>query len=139
MSSAPDYVRMDPGQIKNVSDIGNIVVGPQNKFNEQAYTLFNGGLTFQDNVQVPKAQTTFKVPSTYSNGANSNFNVFTFLAPKSGISAVIVGQITDTSGAVLLNPVFVTSWTENNPAQITVNYMTGLTPGSTYKVTFLAV
>jgi hypothetical protein len=137
-SNAPDYIRMDAGQIKSVGDVGNVIVGPQNKFNEQAYSLFNGGLTMQQNVAVPYTTITFKVPGGYSDGVSATFNAFTFLATYTGIEAVLVGAISDNAGGAILKPVFVTSWTESKPGQITVNYITGLTAGHTYSATFLA-
>lgn len=140
ISTQPDYIRIDPGSIKSLDDVGQNVVGPVNRFNEQVAVSLNGALVFGANITIPVYTQTFTTPAGYGPGSAA-FTTFQFAGPYSGISAVMIGNIvlaSNTSG-VITNLIGPPQWQEIRAGQVQITYIAGLTANTKYNITFFVV
>jgi hypothetical protein len=98
-------------------------------------SLYNGGITF-DNLRGSLVKTTFSTPSNYSSGVNVNFTPFTFPISFKGASIVVIGSVDVNSSNYLVSnqplTIPVGGWRESGAGKITIYYMTGLQPSTSY-------
>ena len=141
MSTLPDFRRIQKQDLPGSPDWVNNLLSPINLFFEQVTALLNGNVDFT-NLRGNQITTTFSTPSNYSDGQNVNFSAFTFPIKFSGATNVIVGSV-DVKGAgtnkVTSKAVTIPvgGWQESSAGQITISYITGLQPNTSYTVSFL--
>lgn len=140
MSTLPDFRQILRQDLPGSPDWVNGIISPVNLFAEQTYTLLNGGLDFT-NFRGSIAAANFTTPNNYADGTNTNFTPFTFPITFNGASIVFIGNCIVNSGnySVSAKPLTlpVGGWRETSSGKITVYYLTGLAPSTSYKVTFL--
>lgn len=140
MAQIPDIRRIQRQDMPGSPNWVDPLISPLNLFMEQTVAALSGNLNVQ-NIAMSLSNVTFSTPSNYSDGANNNFNAFTFAIPFNGASAVIVGSIDINSNNYSFSnkPVVlpVGGWRETSPGKITINYLTGLTASTSYKAIFL--
>jgi hypothetical protein len=116
------------------------ILTPLNLFCETTVSSLNKNLTIGDNVQGQKFSTSFTTPSDYSGGG---FPTVRFAYTGGGQpNCLLLGSISRANGTQLLSPVSINDWFLNinqNPFQVTVNYIAGLAANTKYNVTFLVI
>jgi hypothetical protein len=140
----PEFRRILKEDLNGAPDWVDGIITPVNLFFEQLYDLLNANLTVGANVNGMVYSGQFATPSSYSDGANTNFSTFSFnytgaISPQS----VLVGSIALVSSqyVTMVKPVHI-DWsisTNSNSSQpvITVNYITGLSAGNKYNIILL--
>lgn len=136
----PVFRRLTIADIPDTPEWMNGVFGILNLFGETTVQVLNKGLTIGDNVQGSVYNISINTSTGYATG---DFTPITYRYSSGGRPAsLLIGQITDSSGALILAPVSVTSWFLNlntSPPTITVNYIAGLSPNKRYNITLLAL
>lgn len=139
-NNTPDFRRINRQDLPGSPSWVDNLLSPINLFFEQTYALLDGELNFY-NITGSQASATFTTPANYNDGENTNFNAFSFPITFTGASSVLVGTIDITSNGQKLGVKPVTipvgGWAEQNAGKITIGYITGLQPNTSYNVTFL--
>lgn len=143
MTAPPRFRRI------NVEDLGEdvdpsliTIVEAINSFNQDVYSLLSSNVTLVDNIRAEVVNATFITPSTYNDGVNTNFTVFSVRCRFPGIKSVVVGSINQSNtGAYITYPYNVSipvgGWREASPGLVQINYLTGLLASTQYSVNFL--
>ena len=136
----PVFRRFSIADIPGSPEWLNNVLGPLNTFCEQTVQTLNKNLTVGANIQGSKYSTTFSTTAGYAGG---DFTPIVYQYNGGGQpSCLLIGQISESTGATILTPVTITSWTPNinvSPILINVNYIAGLTASKKYTITLLAL
>jgi len=142
----PEFRRILKEDLTAAPDWIDGMITPINLFFEQVYNAMNKKLSINDNVNGMVYSGQFSTPSTYSDGANINFNKFSFNYTGSfNPRSILIGNINLNSSyaTTQIKPVFV-DWTLSTTALsstpiITINYITGLIASSSYNITLLCI
>lgn len=138
--SLPDYRQITRQDLPGSEDWVDNLISPINLFFEQVYSILDGDVDFT-NILGSVAEATFTTPANYASGTNNNFTAFTFPITFQGASAVIIGNLVVNSNnySTGFMPVAfpLGGWREATPGKITVNYLTGLAPSTSYIATFV--
>lgn len=136
----PVFRRFSLQDIPNAPNWITNILTPLNLFCETTVSSLNKNLTIGTNVQGQKFSTSFVTPSDYLTGG---FPTLSFAYTGGGQpNCLMIGSIERSDGTQLLNVVSVNSWFLNinqSPAQVTINYIAGLSVSTKYNVTFLVV
>ena len=112
-----------------------VMLNPLNLFLEQVNTAVNGQLTLGTNTNGMVYSGSFTCPANYAGGGFNSFS-FQYTGAVQPTSCII-GRISNSNGSIITQPTSV-QWTYNSnvsPAAVVINYVAGLTAGSTYNIT----
>lgn len=109
-----------------------------NQFGLSVYNLLSGNVQFDQNILSQIATISFATPSSYSDGANTNFtnSAFKVSFQPTGVIKLGIQQINNTT---IFNKPVDFSWVYNSNGQVVIQYVTGLQPSSNYNMTFLVI
>lgn len=111
-----------------------------NLFSETTIQTLNKNLTIGQNVQGMKYTTTFTTAANYESGVFQPI-VFSYLGGGQP-DCCLLGQIVRTDTLPNQFQITVSDWYLNintNPFRVTINYIAGLLPETTYTATFLVL
>jgi hypothetical protein len=116
------------------------LVGSINLFIQSTNSSLNGNLQIPTNIT---GQINSMVFTTNSNYSPTNYSTFTPIVYKSTLPyqtrILLMGQINIVSGQVqyIANTVVISDWSDIN-GSVSINFITGLLPNTSYKLTTLA-
>ena len=113
------------------------IITPFNNLVETLYFALNKQLTFRDNFNCQVKEITFRTSSTYGNApASANFKPLTFASTlNSQPDGLLIISLRQTNG-VIITTATSADWSPGN-GTIILNYVTGLTPSTEYKIRVL--
>jgi hypothetical protein len=140
MSRPPEFRRFSREDI-NLDDpnwIGSFL-NTLNLYLEQSYSLFNGNLTVGDNVTGQILEATFTTPSTYGVGtAFTAVNLPWPLLTNARIVSIGYIRLFSAPSTILTNSMTL-QWTQPDADTIRLDYVSGLTASTKYKIRVLAL
>jgi hypothetical protein len=131
----PELKRFNEGDYPNAPSWFPAFIGVLNRFMEQVFQILNRNTTIGENVTGRYFQTSFKTRSDYAAGAFDEISISWPFAIKP--SAVLIGQVNRNDDIKILKAV-TPQWVFSSSG-ITVVYVAGLEPSTSYSITFLCL